>query len=79
MFGIEKEKKEKAPAFLFDLEKELENSDKRKEYVERISKRIVTIKNKLHTGSKKEVFDKLGILLNGYHALTVVLARATKK
>jgi hypothetical protein len=39
----------------------------------------VAIKNQLHTGSKKEVFDKLGVLLNGYHALTVVLARAAKK
>jgi len=80
MFGMGKEKNvKKAPIFLFDLEKELESNDKRREYAQRIEKRILFIKEKLHSGSKKEFFDKLGVLLNGYHALVVVLARACKK
>jgi hypothetical protein len=80
MFGMEKDKdKKKALPFLFDLEKELDDNEKRRVYAQRIEKRIVAIKEKLHSGSKKEFFDKLGVLLNGYHALVVVLARACKK
>jgi hypothetical protein len=33
----------------------------------------------LHKGSKKEEFDQLGILLNGYHALAIVLGRAIQE
>lgn len=77
MFGMGKEK-QKPSIFFFDLEKELDDPAKRREYAQRIDKRITRIKEILHTGSKKEVFDHLGVLLNGYHALTVVLARALK-
>lgn len=77
---MEKDKEQKKnPVFLFDLEKELSSDDKRREYIKLLEKRILSIKNMLHSGSKKEVFDILGTLLNGYHALTVVLSRASKQ
>ena len=80
MFGMENKKpKGKAkPVFQFDLEKELLEKPKQKEYVKRIEGRITKIKELLRQGSKKEEFDCLGILLNGYHALAIVLGRAAK-
>ena len=80
MFGMENKKpKGKAkPVFQFDLEKELLEKPKQKEYVKRIESRITKIKELLRQGSKKEEFDCLGILLNGYHALAIVLGRAAK-
>jgi hypothetical protein len=77
MFGMESKKKAKA-IFQFDLEKELEEKPKQKEYAKRIEKRVLKIKDLLRTGSKKEEFNKLGVLLNGYHALAIVLGRAAK-
>jgi len=76
MFGMEKEKKKVEP-FVFDLEKDLKDAGKRKELASRIGMRIERIKKALHEGSKKEDFDQLGILLNGYHALAIVLGRAS--
>lgn len=78
MFGMEKKKKGK-DIFLFDLEKELKDPTKQKEYAKRIEGRILKIKELLRKGSKKEEFDHLGILLNGYHALAIVLGRAAKQ
>jgi len=80
MFGMENKKtKAKAkPVFQFDLEKTLLEKPKQKEYVKRIEDRIGKIKELLRQGSKKEEFDCLGILLNGYHALAIVLGRAAK-
>ena len=66
-------------AFVFDLEKELESEERRRELAKRIGTRIQKIKEVLHKGSKKEEFDQLGILLNGYHALAIVLGRATQE
>ena len=77
MFGMEKKPKE-STAFVFDLEKELENADRRKDLASQIQARVQRIKEILHKGSKKEEFDQLGILLNGYHALAIVLGRATQ-
>jgi hypothetical protein len=77
MFGMEGKKKSKA-VFLFDLEKELQEKTKQKEYAKRIEKRVLRIKDLLRTGSKKEEFNNLGVLLNGYHALAIVLSRAAK-
>jgi hypothetical protein len=77
MFGMEKKPKEEK-GFAFDLEKELAGEDKRRELAQRIEIKIRRIKDILHTGSKKEEFDQLGILLNGYHALAIVLGRATQ-
>jgi hypothetical protein len=78
MFGMEKKRKGK-DIFLFDLEKELKDSTKQKEYAKRIEGRILKIKELLRKGSKKEEFDHLGVLLNGYHALAIVLGRAAKQ
>jgi hypothetical protein len=77
MFGMEKKPKE-TMTFVFDLEKELENPDRRRELAQQIQSRVQRIKDILHKGSKKEEFDQLGILLNGYHALAIVLGRATQ-
>ena len=78
MFGLEKKKEEKAPVFLFDLEKELTSDAKKAELVKRMETRIFKIKEYLKGGSSKPVYELSGILLNGYHALAVVLSRATK-
>ena len=77
MFGMgEKKKKEGSKeVFLFDLEKELGDRTKAKEYAKRIEKRVLQIKELLRKGSRKEDFDHLGVLLNGYHALAIVLGR----
>jgi len=77
MFGMETKKKSTA-LFLFDLEKELQEKPKQKEYAKRIEKRVNRIRELLRTGSKKEEFNDLGVLLNGYHALAIVLGRAAK-
>lgn len=79
MFGMEKDKeKKKEQPFLFDLEVELKDKDKAREYAKRIEDKINKIKEILRKGSKKEDYDQLGILLNGYHALAVVMGRATQ-
>ncbi len=80
MFGMEKKKEgEKSSLFLFDLEKELKNDARRKELAARIESRILRIKELLRKGSRKEDFDKLAILLNGYHSLAIVLSRASQE
>ena len=78
MFGMEKQKSKAKEPFLFDLEKELKEAAKRKEFASRIESRIAKIKESLRKGNNKEEFDHLGVLLNGYHALTIVLGRASK-
>jgi len=77
MFGMEKKAKAKAD-FTFDLEKDLSHPERRKELAKRIETRIQHIKEVLHTGSSKAEFDQLGFLLNGYHALAIVLGKASK-
>lgn len=79
MFGMEKPKKEEKPAFLFDLEKDLRDENKRRELASRIESRILRIKELLRKGSRKEDYDKLGILLNGYHSMAIVLSRASQE
>ena len=79
MFGMEKQKKKGSAPFLFDLEKELKDPDKQKEYAKRIEEKVGKIKELLRKGSKKEEYDYLGVLLNGYHALAVVLGRASQQ
>jgi hypothetical protein len=78
MFGMEKKPKD-SKAFVFDIEKSLANEKERSEIAKRIELRIRKIKDILHTGSSKEVFEKLGIMLNGYHALAIVLGRASQE
>lgn len=79
MFGMEKKPESKQAAFLFDLEKDLKDESRRKELAARIESRILKIKELLRRGSKRDDFDKLALLLNGYHALAVVLSRATQE
>ena len=78
MFGMGEKKKKDKEVFLFDVEKELQNKDKQVEYAKRIEKKVLFIKDLLRKGSKKDEFDYLGVLLNGYHALAVVLGRSAK-
>jgi hypothetical protein len=79
MFGMEKKSEKKVASFTFDLENDLRDEAKRQQLVKRIEGRIRKIREVLHKGSKKDEFDQLGILLNGYHALAVVLGRASQE
>jgi len=79
MFGMEKKQGSEKTPFLFDLEKELKSEARRRELAARIESRILRIKELLRKGSKKEDFDKLAILLNGYHSLAIVLSRASQE
>jgi hypothetical protein len=78
MFGMEK-KEGKQSVFLFDLEKELNKEENRAELAKRLQTRIIKLRDLLHSGTKREDFENLGILLNGYHALAIVLARASQE
>ena len=76
MFGLEK--KRKAP-FQFDLEKDLKKDKKmRDELLKTIEHRSNELKAMLRDGSASEDFDKCGILLHGYAALTKVIDRVVK-
>lgn len=79
MFGMEKQKKKGLAPFVFDIEKDLSDIEKQKEYAKRIEERITRIKEALRKGSKKEEFEHLGVLLNGYHALAIILGRASQQ
>jgi hypothetical protein len=79
MFGMEKRPKSEAKVFLFDLEKELVREEYRMELAKKLEMRIRKIKELLHQGAKKEDYEQLGVLLNGYHALAIVLGRATQE
>jgi len=78
MFGMEKKSKG-ASGFVFGLEKELGDEERRSELAKRIEFRIQKIKEILHKGSKKDQFEQMGVLLNGYHALAIVLSRASQE
>jgi hypothetical protein len=76
MFGLEGQKKKKpTEAFTFDLEKDLENSQKHEEIKHKIEEKIQKIKEALRTGENQEEFDQHGILLHGYTSLLKVLSR----
>jgi hypothetical protein len=75
---MEKKPKESS-AFVFDIEKSLKDEKERVDLAKRIETRIRKIKDVLHTGSSKDVFERLGIMLNGYHALAIVLGRASQE
>ncbi len=77
MYGMEKEKDGKK--FMFDLELELHEHPKRsKELLDRADKCINEIKQALRDGAGEKDFDKLGILLHGYTALTKVIKKIGK-
>lgn len=79
MFGMEKKPTKEVKTFLFDLEKELVKEEYRAELAKKLESRIRKIKELLHQGAKKENYEQLGVLLNGYHALAIVLGRATQE
>lgn len=80
MFGLEGQKKKKpTEEFVFELEKELKDPVKHKEIREKVERRIQKIKEALRTGDDKIEFDRLNLLLNGYHSLLKVMARFTAK
>lgn len=75
MFGLEKQKKEKAEAFVFDLEKELMNRTFSTDLKKKIESRVQTIKEHLRSGNADIQFETLGILLHGYASLVKVFGR----
>ena len=79
MFGMEKKTVKPESSCVFELEKELLSEENRKELSNRIYDRVFKLKEILHNGSRKEEFEIWGILLNGYHALAIVLSRATQE
>jgi hypothetical protein len=80
MFGLEDhKKKKKAEEFVFDLEKELKNPQKRQSIKKDVEARIQQIKNVLRSGEDKGEFDQFGILLHGYTSLLRVIGRFAPK
>lgn len=76
MFGLENQKEKKKPKeFVFDLETELKDPKKNKDYKKLVEERIQKIKQMLRSGSAKEDFDRFGILLHGYTSLLKVMMR----
>lgn len=75
MFGLENQRK-KNKEFVFDLEKELKNPAKLKQIVAQTEERIQHIKSYLREGEKKEEYQKLGVILQGYIALKKVMNSA---
>lgn len=75
MFGLENQKKDKKTTFVFDLEKDLNNSTFSNELKKRIESRVQLIKELLRSGDEKVEFEKLGILLHGYAASVKVFGR----
>jgi hypothetical protein len=80
MFGLENQKKKiKIDEFVFDLENDLKDSKKQKEFKNKIENRIQKIKENLRSGDNKEDFDKFGALLHGYTSLLKVMSRFKAK
>jgi hypothetical protein len=77
MFGLGKEKGD--TEFIFDLERELDDIERYKEIVENVEQRSAYIKELMRKGEKKESFDQLVSILQGYVALLKVLSRIVEK
>lgn len=76
MFGLEGDKKKNVQnEFTFDLEKDMSNSKKQKEFKKSIEGKIANIKQILRSGENKEQFDQFGELLHGYASLLKVIGR----
>jgi|GEM_PF-1436743 len=71
MFGLNKDKKDKAPKpfFTFPLEKDIEDEEKAKAMIKEVEKQIHTLKNAIKDGAKPEEYEALGTLLHGYSCL----------
>lgn len=77
MYGLEKEKNR--GKFTFDLEKEIEeSSSKKKELLQKAEERIHALKALLREGAKKQDFDQVNALLQGYTSLQKVLKKVGK-
>lgn len=80
MFGLEDHKKKKqSEEFVFDLEKDLKNPQKRQAIKKDIEERIQQVKSVLRSGEDKGEFDQFGILLHGYTSLLRVIERFAVK
>lgn len=76
MFGLEgHKKKKKAEEFVFDLEMDFKNSEKRLIIKREIEGKVQQIKNLLRSGENKGEFDQMGVLLHGYTSLLRVIGR----
>ena len=76
MYGLDKPDKDK---FLFDMEDEFKKDpNKKKDFLSKIEKTILNIKETLKKGSDKKSLDDLGILLSGYQAAEKVVKRMEK-
>jgi len=76
MFGLENKKDgEDSKEFVFDLESDLKNPKKSKDFKKQVEGKIQQIKQVLRGGCVKDDFDQFGILLHGYTSLLKVLSR----
>ena len=78
MFGLGEKKEPSAGEFCFEMEKELLDPERASQLASKVAERVRAIKSSIRNGAEKELFAKFGILLNGYHALAVVLSRVTQ-
>ncbi|MBT13073.1 MAG: needle chaperone SctE [Oceanospirillaceae bacterium] len=79
MFGLGDKNKNEQDDTVFDLEKDLQNSNERREIQQQIKTRMLEIKNLLRGGLDKSEFNDLGHVLHGYAALLKVVARFNPK
>lgn len=71
MYGLDKNENKK---FLFDLEAELKKDPKKKkDFLDKIAKTIMKLKEEIKIGRDKKSLEDLGILLEGYIAAEKVL------
>lgn len=76
MFGLEGDKKKSLQGeFTFDLEKDMSNAKKQKEFKKAIEEKVAKIKQILRSGDNKEQFDQFGELLHGFASLLKVIGR----
>ena len=67
MFGLEKESDSQDPKnFKFDIEMDLQNVNKRREFREHVLNQISKIQTMLRKGAEQKKVDQLGTLLYGY-------------
>lgn len=79
MFGLEDQKNKKpSEEFVFDLEKDLKDPAKRKEWQKIVEEKIQKVKEILRTGESQDDFDNFGLLLHGYTSLLKVIERIGK-
>lgn len=80
MFGLEGHKKKKnVEEFVFDLEYDLKNPEKRLEIKKKVEQRLQQVKDILRSGESKEEFDQCGLMLHGYSSLLKIISRFALK